>query len=126
MTLDQHLLHSIILPSAKKKLHDYTNFRWQFPVVADHVLIKLILELTTAKPDKSIAKQLKYELSALGYRCEMDELLQFVIDMDHVFRREVAVTMLMYDMQERGYAEQVIVSIVSQGFGGRKPICLVN
>lgn len=126
MTIDQHLLHSIILPSAKRKLHDYTDFRWQFPVVADHVLIRLILELTTAKSEKIIAGQISRELAALGYRCQKEELLQFVTDMAHIFRREVAVTMLMYDMQENGYPEQEIINIVSQGFGGRKPLYVVN
>lgn len=31
-----------------------------------------------------------------------------------------------YDMQERGLSEQGIVEIISQGFGGRKPLLVVN
>lgn len=70
-------------------MHDHTDFRRQFPVVADHVLIKLILELTTTNPFESIAQSISGDLSALGYRCDDDELLELVGDMHYVIRKEV-------------------------------------
>jgi hypothetical protein len=97
----EDLIWDSITNSAKKK-NDFASFKKDYPLDADMILFKIIVDFAIKKDLEIIANEIHAQLLMTGFMWKMEEIIDFLNGNKEFLKLEISVAKLASDMLQTG------------------------